>query len=291
MMNDENASSLHRDEIFLGVVESLREAIDDSEDIEPSTNLIEYLRRTGAWDDCDIADVMYRIGKEFGLSFSNEEVMEFFNPSVDCQQPTAEAWKRDVASKLTIASLADFVRERYVPVSFEPVSILGSLPCPAAGYFVGMSKLVQQVRPDSERFGPSTPITHVLPSHSLSVFWRRLSRAADHSLPPLSFWLNRLATALLVTSAACLIFGVLVDWAFLATVWLSCVKGIQFGWWLRRRASPLPPNIVTFADLSRHLAGQKEIAEPRTLARRAGALFGRTFLARRSAQLHSERTT
>ncbi|MBC8114199.1 MAG: hypothetical protein H7062_07470 [Candidatus Saccharimonas sp.] len=290
MTNDTHPTSLNKDEVFLGVVESLQCAIGDSEVLEPTTNLIEYLRRTGAWDDVDMADLMYCIGQEFGLSFSNEEGMEFFNPSIGGQRRTDEAWEQEVAPKLTVAALTDFVRERYVPVSFEPVSVLGSPRCPAAGYFVGMSELVQQVRPDAERFGPSTPITQVLPSHSLSVFWRRLGRAAGRSLPELSFWLNHLANALLVASAACLVFGVFVNGAFLAAVWLLCLKGIQFGWWLHRRANPLPQGIVTFGDLARHLAGQKEIPAPRSLSRRAGAWVGRTFLRHRSAETPMERT-
>lgn len=282
MTNDSHPTSLNNDEVFLGVVESLQCAIGDSEVLEPTTNLIEYLRRTGAWDDVDMADLMYRIGKEFGLSFSTEEVVKFFYPPIDGKFPTNKAWEREVVPTLTVAALVDFVRERYVLVSFEPISVFGSPLCPAAGYFVGMSELVQQVRPDAERFGPSTPITRVLPSHSLATFWRRLSRAAGRSLPPLSYWLNHLANVLLVASAACLAFGVLANWAFFAAVWLLCLKGILFGWWLHRRANPLPRGIVTFGDLARHLAGQKEIPAPRTLSRRAGAWVGRTFLRHRS---------
>lgn len=255
--------SSNKDEIFLTIVETMHCELGDDELIEPSTKLIEYLRRTGVWDDVDMADLMYCIGKDFGLSFSNEELDELFNPSVGGVPRTAEEWEREVASKLTFADLANFIRIRLKPISFEPVSVFSSPPCPAAGYFVGMSELVQQVRPNAERFGPSTPITQVLPSHSLSVFWRRLSRAAGRSLPELSFWLNHLANALLIASAACLAFGVLVNWAFFAAAWLLCLKGILFGLWLHRRANPLPRGIVTFGDLSRHLAGQKESATTR----------------------------
>ena len=155
-----------------------------------------------------------------------------------------------------VSAFADFIRARIKPIPFEPISVLGSEPCPAAGYFVGMSELVQQIRPDVERFGLSSQITRVLMPHRLRIFWRRLSRAANRSLPPLTSWLNHLANVLLIAAAACLLFGVFVDWAFLATVWLLCVKVIQFGWWLRKRANPLPRGIVTFGDLSRHLASE-----------------------------------
>lgn len=274
MTNDTRPSTLDKDEVFLGVVEGLQCAIGDSEVIEPSTNLIEYLRRTGAWDDCDMVDVMYRIGKEFGLSFSNEEVVDFFNPPPRNKTRTEEEWERDIVPTLTLAALADFIRKRYVPVSFEPVSVLGSPPCPAAGYFLGMSQIVEQIKPDVERFGPSTPINNVLPSHQLTTFWNRLSRAVGRSLPKLSFWLNHLANVLLIVSAGCLAFGVLVNWAFLATVWLLCLKGILLAKWLSRRANPLPEGIVTFGDLARHLAGQKEIPAPRSLSRLARIFHG-----------------
>jgi acyl carrier protein len=260
--------------------------------VEPDTNVVQLERDLA--DSLFWLDLMIDIEDQLGIRLSQEEWFSFYQlphrETVVDARKAVDDWERDVVPTLTVAALANFIRERYVPVSFEPVSVLGSPPCPAAGYFVGMSELVQQVRPDAERFGPSTPITHILPSHSLRVFWRRLSRAASRSLPELSFCLNHLANLLLFLSAACLAFGVLVDWAFLAAVWLLCLKGIQFGWWLHRRANPLPQGIVTFGDLARHLAGQKEIPARRSLSRRLGSWVGRTFLRRRTSRTPIERT-
>ncbi|MEK6259640.1 MAG: acyl carrier protein [Planctomycetota bacterium] len=273
------------------VVEALQKLADDVVKVEPTTNVVQLEKDLG--DSLFHFEFVLSIEQQLGIKLAHEEWHAFYRsplgkiPTNPIQ--TWSEWEREVLPTLTVARLADFVRERYVPVSFEPVSVLGSPPCPAAGYFVGMSELVQQVRPDAKRFGPSTPITQTLPSHSLRLFWRRLSRAAGRSLPELSFWLNHLANALLVASAACLAFGVLVNWAFFAAVWLLCLKGILFGWWLHRRANPLPQGIVTFGDLARHLAGQKNISASRTLSRRAGAWAGRTFLRRRSTETPMER--
>ena len=258
--------------------------------IGPDSDLVELDKKYALFESLGFDEFIMKLEDNLGVQWTHEEIREIFSPIWEAPERTSTGDRCNTPSKLTISALADFIRVRIKPVSFEPVSVLGSPPCPAAGYFVGMSELVQQVRPDAERFGPSTPITHVLPSCSLQVFWRRLSRAAGRSLPELSFWLNHLANILLIVSVACLAFGVLVDWAFLAAVWLLCLKGIQFGWWLHRRANPLPQGIVTFGDLARHLAGQKEIPAPRSLSRRLGSWVGRTILRRRPAKTPLERT-
>ena len=292
MVNRSAVTESDGDEVQRAVVDALKQ-IDKDLEVGPSTNVVEFERDSG--DSLFQFEMIGSIEGQLGIRMTQEEWMSFYRlpdwKTVGNATNAFADWERNVVPTLTVNALTEFIRERHVPVSFEPVSVLGSPPCPAAGYFVGMSELVQQVRPEAERFGPSTPITQVLPSNSLRVFWRRLSRAAGRSLPKLSFWLNHLANVLLIVSGACLAFGVLADWAFLAAVWLLCLKGIQFGWWLHRRANPLPQGIITFGDLARHLAGQKEIPAPHSLSRRAGAWFGRTFLRRRPAENQVERTT
>jgi len=273
-----SATSSSYDVVVNAVVESSQKLAGKDIEIEPDSNLVALLREID--DSLDLLELVMGIEDRLDIVLSLDEVSQFFWPKLTDGQISREVWEREVVPTLTVAAFADFIHRRMQPILFEPVSVLGSPPCQAAGYFVGMSELVEQVRPNAERFGPSTSITAVLPSQHLQTFWGRLSRAAGRSLPPLSFWWNRLATALLIASAACLVFGVLVNWAFLAAVWLLCLKGIQFGWWLHRRANPLPQGIVTFGDLARHLAGQKEIPAPRSLSRRAGAWVGRTFLRR-----------
>ncbi len=295
MANGFEAAESDGDVVQRAVIDALQKLADDEKvymEVGPATNVVQLERDLA--DSLFMLEMKMGIEDQLGIRLTQEEWCAYYQfpkceSAVDANRAWND-WERDVVPTLTVAALADFVRERYVPVSFEPVCVLGSPPCPAAGYFVGMSELVQQVRPNAERFGPSTPITQVLPSHSLSIFWRRLSRAAGRSLPQLSFWLNHLANVLLIVSAACLAFGVLVDWAFLGAVWLLCLKGIQFGWWLHRRANPLPQGIITFGDLARHLAGQKEIPPSRTLSRRLGAWVGRTLLRRRPAKTPLERT-
>ena len=292
MVNDLNISKPGSDVVLETILDLLRAdlAYFKLTDLGPDSDLVELVQKYDAFLSLDFENFIWNLEERLTIRLTHEDIREFFGPMWERVNEANHAIQFGERSRFSIAALADFIRCRMKPVSFEPVSVLGSPPCPAAGYFVGMSELVQQVRPNAERFGPSTPITQVLPSHSLSVFWRRLSRAAGRSLPQLSFWLNHLANVLLIASAACLAFGVFVNWAFFAAVWLLCLKGILFGWWLHRRANPLPQGIVTFGDLARHLAGQKEIPAPRSLSRRAGAWFGRTFLRRRPAEAPMERT-
>jgi acyl carrier protein len=242
------------DFVLAEVIATLREmAGNDQIEIDATSNLVTLLDEID--DSLGLLEFHWKLEERFIIDFSQEEFSLFFWPRTHRTGKTYQDWQREVAPTLTVSAFADFIRDRIKPISFEPISVLGSDPCPAAGYFVGMSEIVNQLRPDTERFGPSTPITRVLPASSqLRTFWRRLSRAANRALPPLTFWLNHLANVLLLAAAACLLFGVFVNWAFLATVWLLCVKVLQFGWWLRKRANPLPRGIVTFGDLSRHLA-------------------------------------
>ena len=286
MTNDFEFLQSGHDDVLQTVLDCVREELEDFKlkDIGPDSDLVELNNKYSLFTSLDFDEFAMELEDRLGFRWTHEDIQEIFHPIWDRPKDIWTTEGTDGLQTLTIARLAGFIRVRIKRVSFEPVSVLGSPLCPAAGYFVGMNELVQQIRPEAERFGPSTPITQVLPSHSLSIFWRRLSRAAGRSLPQLSFWLNHLANALLLASAACLAFGVFVNWAFLAAVWLLCLKGILFGRWLHRRANPLPQGIVTFGDLSRHLAGQKELPEPRSLSRRAGAWVGQTFLRRHSAE-------
>lgn len=270
------------DVVFNAIVKSLWKLAGKEIEIFADSNLSSLIREID--DSLGLLEFSLYLEDELGVVLDREEIGAFFWPQYARDRVlTYKQWISEIEPQLTIASFADFLRQRYEPPSFEPVSVLGSPPCPAAGYFVGMSEIVEQIKPDVERFGPSTPINGVLSSYQLTTFWMRLSRAAHRSLPQLSFWLNRLANVLLIGSAACLLFGVFVDWAFLAAAWMLCLKGLLFAKWLHLRANPLPKGIVTFSDLSRYLAGQKEIPAQRSLARRAGAWFGQTILRRRSS--------
>jgi|GEM_PF-3045167 len=262
------------DEVLRAVIDALQEIAGNDPKAEATTNLVEF--------EEEVCDSLFHlvmilgIEERLGIRLSHEEINAFYElPDGFNSAMPFEKWRNTIAPTLTVTALADFLRKRYKPVSFEPVSVLGSPPCQAAGYFVGMSDIIQQIHPEAARFGPSTPIRSVLPNSRLSVFWSRLSWAADQSLPPLSFWLNHLANALLIISIGFLAFGIMVNWAILASVWLLCLKGLQLGWWLHRRANPLPYGIDTFGDLARYLAGKRTPPRAWRFGNRLGSLFRR----------------
>ena len=199
------------DEVLRAVIDTLQEIAGNDPKVDASTNLVDFEEEV--CDSLFHEDMILCIEERLGIRMVHEELRTFyqFPNGIDNSMPY-EKWRNTVALTLTVSALADFLRERYKPVSFEPISVLGSPPCQAAGYFVGMSDIVQQIHPEAGRFGPSTSIRTVLPNRRLRVFWSRLSRAADKSLPPLSFWLNHLANALLIISIGFLTFGIMVNW-------------------------------------------------------------------------------
>ena len=243
------------DEVLRGVIDSLQSMAGKNCDVDATTNLVEFEEDLG--DSLFHMEMVACLEERLGIRLSHEEMIAFYQLGEINDSKHYEKWRQTIAPKVTVTALVTFLRDRFKSVSFEPVSVLGSPPCPAAGYFVGISNIVQQIHPEAPRFGPSTPIRKVLSNTRLRVFWNRLSWSAKQSLPPLSFWLNHLANALLIISIGFLVFGIMVDWAILASVWLLCLKGLQIGWWLHRRANPLPHGIDTFADLSRYLARKR----------------------------------
>jgi hypothetical protein len=240
-----------RESIVQVLIESLQEMIPDEVEITADSNVIELDRAYDFFGSLEVFEWQMLIEERLCVGISTPEMAEFFIPST--WNLGWDEWNRTIVPQLTVGALAEFILERASRISFEPVSILGSPPCAAAGYFQGMTGLVQSIRPHAPRFGPSTPIRHVLSNSELRRFWRRLSRST-RPLPPLEFTLTNLANAILIGSSLLLIFGVMVDWAILAMVWMICLKGISFGCWLRRRVHPLPLGIVTFGDLARHQA-------------------------------------
>lgn len=154
----------------------------------------------------------------------------------------------------TVADFAEWLSEFSQPIRFEPVSLLGSPPCPAAGYFVGMQEIAQRSFPGTERFAPSTAIRSVLSTSQLTRFWERMCRETRRELPPLHLTWIRFADGIVLLSLICLAIGVLGDWAFLAATWGLFLKLIWSSWWLRGRLEPLPRGLETFGDLARYLA-------------------------------------
>lgn len=248
------------------VISTLQELATEPIEINSASNLVDLFKEVD--DSLGLFEFIHELQDRLCIRLSQEELSTFFWPNDENGKPQPyEAWQHEVAPGLTVSAFARWLQPRIKPVSFEPVSVLGSAPCAAAGYFLGMSELVRQLAPSSERFGPSTPIDHVLTSGLLREFWRRLSRASQRPLPPLKYWLNHLANVLLIGALSCILFGVVVDWAFLTAIWMLCLKVLLISWQLRKQANPLPTGIVTFGDLSRYLSRQSITASRMTRSR------------------------
>ena len=158
------ANHFDDDPVLQGVIAALQSVAGHDLEVGPTTNLLE-LERDFA-DSQFHSEFICNVEERLGILLTHEELSAFYKLPQDASTPFRE-WERRVAPTLSVVAFADFIRERFVPVSFEPISVLGSPPCPAAGYFEGMRELVRQIRPTAERFGPSTPITTVLRSGTL----------------------------------------------------------------------------------------------------------------------------
>jgi len=246
-----SASALHADEAILEtLIENLKQ-LTGQDEVEATTCLPQLLEE---WDS-SLAHIEFTIALEdwFSVDLSLQDVWSFFAPDGDAKM-TREVWLRDVWPNLTVEKFAIWLEQRLQPVVFEPISLLGSPPCRAAGYFVGIRTLVERLRPAPIRFGPSTPILSVLSRSQIQRLWRRLEQTLDLPLPPLRVWLDHLATSVLVGSVACFALGVVLQGALLASTSALFLKTFLLGLSLRQKACPLPCGLETFGDLSRYLA-------------------------------------
>lgn len=242
------------DEVLKIVIDKLQWLGGTNYEVTPDTSLVEFERETGS--SLLMLELRWELEEQLAFYVSDELWLTFIQlpgGSIDWKR-----WEKEVAPKLTVRAFAEFIDAMSAKVSFEPISLLGASPCPVAGYFIGMTTLVQQMAPATPRFGPSTPIRNILKSRrELRLFWKRLERTSGLALPHLSFWLIQIADVLLVVSTGYLLFGVMINWAFLATFWILLVKCLLVCQTLYQRVNPMPRGILTFGDLARHLAGRK----------------------------------
>lgn len=150
-----HARKLAKETVVQILLDALRTLIGNGVELTADSNVIELDREYLLFDSLEILEWQMLIEEQLDLGLSTAEIEEFFVPGGWAAHGSWNQWNREVAPRLTVSALAEFILDRVTRIKFEPVSILGSPPCPAAGYFVGMSELVKTIRPNTERFGPS----------------------------------------------------------------------------------------------------------------------------------------
>jgi acyl carrier protein len=101
--------------------------------IGPDSDLVELDKKYALFESLGFDELIMTLEDKLGVQWTPEEIREIFCPIWHSAASTSAAGGDDTPSTLTVAALTDFIRVRIKPVSFEPVSVLGSPPCPAAG--------------------------------------------------------------------------------------------------------------------------------------------------------------
>src|SRR6185436_2658533 len=127
MTTNAATAACNHDVVFHAVVESLRKLGAQELDIGADSNLVALMREIG--DSIELFDLVMEIEDGLDIALSQEEISRFFWPKAPGSPRSFQQWEREVVPSLTVAAFVDFIHQRMQPISFEPVSVLGSPPC------------------------------------------------------------------------------------------------------------------------------------------------------------------
>ncbi len=251
------ANTFKQEQILSGIRIVWKEALNYDSPISPEMNFFEQSMANGPFEDIDFWDVRFRLERTFGFKCPKREWHAFLGLDITDK----DEWEKTIAPRLTFHALAEFIRERLKPISFEPLTILGK-PCLTAGVFRGLERLTEQIDPKVRQFAPSTPIRARLRGSRLRCFWSKLQWIMEDQLPdpPRITFSSRgcLHSLLFKLGAGLLIYLWRRDWegaiaGIMTTMFLFIPMGIIAAV-INAHLNPLPKEIETFGDLARVLA-------------------------------------
>ncbi len=223
-----------------------------NDSFDADTQIDTFMKADGTWDEIDFADIFRDLEQFFGFHCTDDEWTAFFG--FEIAKRSLEEWDQVVAPKLTFRALANFIADRApVVASFTPQTIFGCY-CAPAGVFNGIQRLL--VAPE---IAPSTRIIHVLRGNTLDGFWTKLHWMSEHSIPPLPTAWRRITCRASYIGVVLVLLSLSAYWitskfayvalAIFAAAFLYAAASIY-----KQQSNPLPPNIVTFRDLSTAIA-------------------------------------
>jgi len=201
--------------------------------------------------------VFFRLQWTFGFKCPKKEWDTFLGLHI--KDPSE--WEKTIAPRLTFRALAEFIREKLEPISFEPITMLGK-PCLTAGVFRGLERLTKQIDPKVRQFAPSTPIRARLRGFRLRSFWSKLQWIMEDQLPDppqitfrsrgcLHSLIFKLGTGLLIALWQRDLAGLLEGLGVTVALFIPVGVVVAF---INAQLNPLPKGIETFGDLARVLA-------------------------------------
>ncbi|MHB1426013.1 MAG: hypothetical protein ACYC3I_22850 [Gemmataceae bacterium] len=252
-----SAEAYTQEQILCGLRIIWGEVLDSEEPLKLDMRFFDEFRAGGRFEEIDFGDVTWRLQRDFGFTCALVEWKTFLGLPIQ----DTDVWERDIAPRLTVRALIDFIRDRLEPISLEPITLLGK-PCLTAGIFRGLERLAGSVDPEVIRFGPSTPIRNCLCGLRLRCFWNRLRWIVEDQLPPprqitlssrgfLHSLLFKFCLGLLIAIWRRDLAGVLTG---IGTTFLLLIPMGTIVSFINERLNPLPEGIETFGDLARVLA-------------------------------------
>lgn len=264
-MIDEREYELHQEryseaQVLCGLLEVWPEITGVDERFDAKTRIDVFMKSDGSWDEIDFADIFRGIERFFRFSCLNQEWFDFFGFGIAKRSITE--WEETVAPTLTFGSLSQFVAKRApVIASFEPLSMIGR-QCAPAGIFRGIESVAAITSRHQLLFPPSARIIDVFRGHELDCFWTQLRWMTVHAIPELpSSWRNITGITAGWGSLAAII-SLLAAWdtsnfAWFAPTVMLAVSAYVISSLYKHFTNPLPPNLVTFRDLSILIANHR----------------------------------
>jgi hypothetical protein len=248
-------------QIFCGLREEWFNATGSDQPIELDTQVYAHMRADGAWEELDLAVVFWRLEQFFGFECTRDEWFDLFR--FDIAERDFQEWEKEFAPHLTFGVLAKFIADRApVLTSFDPMPVFGR-DCAAAGAFIGVERVANNVKHISQAIAPSTRIFDVLRGRDLERFWTKLRWMTENSIEALPAWWREAVTLTAVFGVLAVIASFLVTLAtsnplFVIAAVIEAAVTFLVACLFKQFANPLPPQIVTFRDLSISIAESRD---------------------------------
>jgi hypothetical protein len=248
-------------QIFCGLREEWFNATGSDQPIELDTQVYAHMRADGAWEELDLAVVFWRLEQFFGFECTRDEWFDLFR--FDIAERDFQEWEKEFAPHLTFGVLAKFIADRApVLTSFDPMPVFGR-DCAAAGAFIGVERVANNVKHISQAIAPSTRIFDVLRGRDLETFWTKLRWMTENSIESLPAWWRDAPLFAGFFGVLAVIAGWFVAWGTSNAFWvIATAVGALIAFLatclFKQHASPLPPQIVTFRDLSLSIAESRD---------------------------------
>lgn len=212
-------------------------------------------------DDLDeifslLPDLFSDLAKYFGFECSVDE----WKKELGIQEPIRclEEWEREIAPHFTFGALVRFIEKRATAVLLQPVVVIDR-ECRPAGVFYGIQQIIKDIYDESSYFGPSTKIIDVLRGYTLETFWDQLDWMTENRIPKLSsfwsfielygfglFFLGMILVSIPTAMTHNIFYFIMM--VFVMVIVGYCVRHVTSLY--KHRVNPLPPELVTFRDLS-----------------------------------------